>query len=134
LEEILGALQAAAISQTVELDLPDEDDLVEIEEELLLPMPSSLKEFLLTASNLVIGSLEPVTVCDRHAHTHLPEVTAEAWSNGLPRDLMVLCQVGMGCYCVNQEGEVLLWQDGEIDEDHQWQDVWQWAYEVWLES
>jgi hypothetical protein len=134
MDEVLEALQAAAIPQAVELDLPDDDQLVEIEEEMLLPIPASFKEFLLNASNLVVGSLEPVTVCDPYAHTHLPEITAQAWSDGLPREFMVLCEFGSGCYCVNSEGEVLLWQDGKIDDDQTWQDVWQWAYEVWLES
>ena len=134
MEEVIEALHAAAIQQTFEVELPDEDDLVEIEEELLLPMPSEFKAFLLQVSNLVIGSLEPVTVSDPQAHTHLPEVTSEAWADGLPRDLIVLCRVGQGCYCINQEGEVLLWQAGEIDSEHTWEDVWSWANEVWLHS
>ena len=134
MEELIELLQSAAIPQAFEMALPDEDDLVEIEEEMLLPIPSEFKQFLLSVSNLVIGSLEPVTVSDPQAHTHLPEVTAQLWADGMPRDLIALCQVGIGCYCVNQEGEVLLWQNGEVIDDEQWENIWEWAKDIWLTS
>lgn len=133
MDEIVEALKSRAIPQTVPIGLPDEDDLVEIEEEILLPIPQDFKEFLLQASNLLCGSIEPVTASDPHAHTHLPEVTAQAWAEGIPRDLIPICHTGNSYYCVNQEGEVQLWQDGEL-EDEYWEDVWQWAEEVWLDS
>lgn len=134
MDELIELLQSAAIPQAFDIELPDEDDLVEIEEEILLPIPGEFKQFLQTVSNLIIGSLEPVTVTDPNAHTHLPEVTAQAWADGMPRDLIAVCQVGLGCYCINQEGEVLLWQNGEINEEEQWEDIWQWAKDIWLTS
>ncbi len=133
MEEIVEIIQQHAIPQSIPADLPDEDDLVEIEEEILLPIPVSYKSFLMNASNLVCGALEPVTATDPQLHTHLPEVTAEAWANGLPRDLIPLCQMGDGYYCVNQQGEVQLWQDGQLGEDT-WEDVWQWALLIWVKS
>lgn len=133
MEEVIQALRDNAIPQSVALDLPDEDDLVEIEEEILLPIPYSFKQFLLTVSDIVCGSIEPVTVCDPQAHTHLPEVTAQAWADGLPRDLIPICQQGYDYYCVNQNGEVILWQDGMIDSEH-WESVWRWAQDIWLTS
>ncbi|MFE1817352.1 SMI1/KNR4 family protein, partial [Metapseudomonas otitidis] len=72
----------------VPLELPDEDLLVEIEEELLINMPFGLREFLLTVSDVVYGSLEPVTVTDPQSHTYLPDVAANAWDAGVPRDLV----------------------------------------------
>ncbi|TQV73624.1 SMI1/KNR4 family protein [Aliikangiella marina] len=134
MEELIEVLQSAAIPQAFQIDLPDEDDLVEIEEEILLPIPSDFKQFLTSVSNLVIGSLEPVTVTDPQAHTHLPEVTAQAWADGMPRDLIAVCSIGTGCYCINPEGEVMLWQSGEIIDDEQWEDIWQWAKDIWLTS
>lgn len=134
MEDVVDALREAAIEQTYPLELPDDDLLVEIEEELLLPLPQQLKEFLLNVSDLVIGTLEPVTVCDAYAHTHLPELTTQFWANGLPRDLIVVCALGEDCYCINQQGEVQLWQSGYLAEDQHWQDIWQWAYQVWLSS
>ena len=133
MEEVIEALQENASPQSFPLELPDDDLLVEIEEEILLPIPYGFKEFLLSVSDLVCGSLEPVTVCDPQAHTHLPEVTAEAWALGLPRDQIALCAQGSDYYCVDQNGEVRLWRDGEL-EDEYWESVWRWAEDVWLKS
>lgn len=133
MEEIIAALQQAAQSQASEIQLVDEDDLIAIEEAILLPIPGEFKEFLLQASHLVIGHLEPVTVYDPYLHSHLPEVTAEAWENGLPRDLLPLCPLEGGYYCVDENGQVLLFNEGEI-QDETWDSVWQWAEEIWLHS
>lgn len=133
MEDALEAIQAAAITQTVPMELPDEDLLVEIEEQLLLPIPSGLRSFLLNASDLVCGSIEPVTVCDAYMHTYLPEVAAEAWANGLSRSLIPICCIESGYYCINQEGEILLWQSGDLS-DESWESIWEWALEVWVNS
>ncbi len=133
MEEVIEALQRKAIPQRIPLELPDDDILVEIEEEILLPIPYSFKQFLLTVSDLVCGSIEPVTASDQQAHTHLPEVTAQAWAEGLSRELIPICQLGSDYYCVNQDGEVLFWHQGEISQEH-WESVWRWAQDVWLTS
>lgn len=133
MDELINALEEGAISQSFEVEPCTDDDLVEVEEEILLPLPGEMKEFLLKASHLVYGSLEPVTVSDPQLHTHLPEVTSQAWADGLERDLIPLCQIGMGYYVVDQEGEVLLWQNGEMT-DERWESVWQWVEDVWLNS
>jgi len=133
MEDIIDALRESAIPQSVPLNLPDEDELVVIEEEILLPIPYIFREFLLNVSDLVLGSLEPVTASDPYARTHLPDVTAVAWANGLPRELIPLCQLGNDYYCVNQDSEVLLWKNGELQDDY-WENVWHWAQDVWLTS
>ena len=115
------------------LELPSEDDLVIIEEELLLPIPREFKDFLLTVSDVVYGSLEPVTVSDPVLHTHLPEVAALAWEQGLPRDLLPLCQYQEGFYCVTQQGQVTFWQNHERQEG-EWDSIWHWVESVWLSS
>jgi hypothetical protein len=132
MEEILELLREYNEPVPVPLDLPDHDQLVQVEEELLLPIPRDMREYLLLASDVVYGSIEPVTVADPHSHTYLPEVTAVAWSLGVPRHLMPLCEVDGAYYCVEPEGEVVLWRDGELTDDN-WQTIWYWVREVWLE-
>lgn len=131
--ETLERLRAAHQPVPVPLELPTEDGLVEVEEELLLPLPRELRHFLLTASDVVVGSLEPVTAADPNAHNYLPEVAALAWSVGLPRHLVPLCEVHGNYYCVEPEGHVLYWREGEFS-DETWDDVWHWVREVWLTS
>ena len=133
MEEVIEQLRELNEPVPVPLELPDEELLVEIEEQLLINLPFELREFLLKVSDVVYGRLEPVTVTDPQSHTYLPEVTAVAWDLGLPRDLVPICQDGDDYYVVDAEGEVLLWSgtEGEMT-DESWDSVWHWARDVWL--
>ena len=108
---------------------------MEIEEQLLINLPFGLREFLLQVSDVIYGRLEPVTATDPQSHTYLPEVAANAWDAGVPRDLIPICQDGRDYYVVDLEGEVTLWDgdDCELTEET-WETVWHWARDVWLES
>ena len=107
MEDVIDILREHNEPVPVPLELPDEDLLVEIEEELLISMPDDLRYFLLTVSDVVCGKLEPVTVTDRNSHTYLPEVAAVAWSLGLPRRYLPICESNGAYYCIGQEGTVL---------------------------
>ncbi len=130
MEDVIDILRERNEPVPVPLDLPDEDLLVEIEEELLIAMPDDLRFFLLTVSDVVCGKLEPVTVTDRNSHTYLPEVAAVAWSLGLPRRYLPICESNSTYYCIGQDGTVLHWDQRITDES--WENIWQWAKEVWL--
>jgi hypothetical protein len=133
MEEILELLREHHQPVPVPLELPDEDSLVEVEEELLMSIPRDMRQFLLEASDVVYGSLEPVTASDPHSNTYLPEVAAVAWSMGVPRHLVPLCEHNGNYYCVESEGEVVFWRDGDLAGET-WDSVWQWVRDVWLES
>lgn len=133
MEEVIEELRDCAETVPVPLDLPDLDQIVEAEEEILIGLPFEFKMFELKVSDLVIGSLEPVTIADPSSHTYLPEVTAQAWNDGLPREYIPLCQTGSSCYCVDEQGTVRLWQDEEMQEE-EWETVWHWARDVWMLS
>ncbi len=130
MEDVIDILRERNEPVPVPLDLPDEDLLVEIEEELLISMPDDLRFFLLTVCDVVYGKIEPVTVTDRNSHTYLPEVAAVAWSLGLPRRYLPICETNGAYYCISQDGTVLLWDQRISDEN--WENIWQWTREVWL--
>ena len=88
MQEIIDKLRAAAQVVPVPLDLPDEDQLLDIEEALPNFATQKPASFLLTVSDLVIGSLEPATAADPHSHTYLADMAASAWEQGLPRHLL----------------------------------------------
>lgn len=135
MEDVIEQLREANEPVPVPLELPDEDLLVEIQEALLIHIPDEMKAFLLTVSDVIYGSLEPVTVTDPNAHTYLPEVAATAWDEGLPRELVPLCQDGDNYYAVEEDGTVLLWEaDTGTTSEESWDSVWTWARDVWLES
>ena len=69
MEEIIEQLREANEPVPVPLEWPDEDQIVEIEEQLFIDIPVVFREFLLTVSDVVYGSLEPVTITDPQSHT-----------------------------------------------------------------
>lgn len=135
MEEVIEELRERNESVPVPLELPDDEQLVEVEEQLFINLPFGLREFLLQVSDVVYGRLEPVTASDPQSHTYLPEVAANAWDAGVPRDLLPICQDGPDYYVVDLEGEVTLF-DGDSHEltEQTWETVWHWARDVWLES
>jgi len=132
MESIIEELRACNEPVPVPLELPDMDDIIDAEEILLLSLDGEFRKFMLTVSDVVFGTIEPVTVADPNSHTYLPEVAATAWSLGLSRELIPLCEYHGGYYCTNEAGEVLLWQNGEMSDEEPWPDVWQWAQGIWL--
>ncbi|WP_293267298.1 SMI1/KNR4 family protein [Neptunomonas sp.] len=112
--------------------LPTEDELVELEEEILISIPSDLKEFLLEASDVVVGSISLVTATEPHAHTHLPELTATAWSLGLPRELIPFCEANGGYYFIEQDGNIGFWSSEEEASEEQWDNLWDWVSDIWM--
>ena len=133
MQELIDELHEGAEDVPVPLELPEHDDLVRAMEQILMPMHDDFKEYLLEASDVVFGTMEPVTVADPSSHTYLPEVTATAWSMGLPREMVPLCEYRGGYYCVSMEGEVKYWLDGDY-QDEEYESVWYWVRDVWLES
>ncbi len=133
MDEIIELLRQHAQDVPVPLDLPDEDQLLDIEEALLTQLPKSYREFLLSVSDLVIGRLEPATAADPQSHTYLADLAADAWSRGLPRQYLPICQQGQHYYCLNLEDQVQYWGPKGFS-DEVWEDVWHWAEAVWLKS
>ena len=132
MEEIIEQLRAAHQPLSLELVLPDEDLLVEVEEELLISLPYELRSYLLNASDVVCGQLEPVTVVDPRSHTYLPEVAALAWSEGLPRELIPICAYNNGYAHISQEGSIGFWSIANGDSQKEWESFWHWVQEEWL--
>ncbi|MBU3069901.1 SMI1/KNR4 family protein [Aestuariicella sp. G3-2] len=133
MEEIIEELHAVAEEVPVPLELPEHDQVVDAQEQILMPLPRDFREFLMTCTDVVYGTLEPVTVADPSSHTYLPEVTSTAWSLGMPREMVAVCEYRDGYYCVAQDGEIKLWTEQGFDSEV-WENIWYWVRDVWLES
>lgn len=130
---IIDALRAKNQDVPVPLDLPTDDEVVQAEEQIFLPLDREVRHFLLTVSDVIYGHIEPITVADPHSHTYLPTMAAQAWSEGLPRDLIPICAAGQGYYSCDASGEIQLWEDGDFSDQAPWADIWAWARQIWLE-
>ncbi len=135
MEDVIELLREHNQPVPVPLELPTDDDLLDVQEQLLIHLPHELREFLLEVSDVVYGHLEPVTASDPHSHTYLPEVASTAWDLGLPRHLVPLCQEGDLYFAVEPDGLVVLWSVDEDDYlEDEWESVWHWARDYWLED
>lgn len=131
MDAVIEELRSKSEETPVKLDLPTEDDLLNVEEQIFLTLPAEYREFLLSVSDVVLGSVEPATAADPHAHTYLPDMAAEAWLAGLPRHLIPVCEVTGGYYCIDDNGLVGKWQNGKFSEE-EWESIWDWACDIWL--
>jgi hypothetical protein len=128
-EEVIEALQAAHQTVAVGLAKPSLDDVVEVQEAMLLPIPDDYRTFLLQTGEIVCGYLEPNVIADPSAYNYLPEVAAKWWDLGLERHLLPICETGEQVYVVDPEGEVSLWPNAEAGP---WPNIWHWARDIWL--
>jgi len=130
MEDVIDLLREANEDVPVPLELPDEDLLIEIEEALYVALPDDLRLYLATVSDVVYGHLEPVTVTDPNSHTYLPELAAVAWSMGLPRRHLPICEANGGYYFIKHDGGVGFWDHSESEEE--WETIWHWITDIWL--
>lgn len=133
MDEIIEELRRVNQTVPMPLELPDEELLVEIEELLFVALGADYRGFLLTVSDVVHGAYEPCTVVDPQSHTYLPEVAANAWDQGLSREILPICEIANGYYCIDEEGLVTMWQNGLQQEDN-WDSIWEWCRDIWLEG
>jgi hypothetical protein len=133
MNEIVDLLREKNQDRFASIELPDEDDLVVIQEQLLLHLPADLKDFLLSVSDVVYGAIQPVTVTDEHAASHLPDMTFIAWDRGMPRELIPICELLEGYYFIAQEGYISAWTPKHgVNEEIHWDSIWGWCEDVWL--
>ena len=131
MEHIIDQLRQHSESSATPLELPDEEQLVVVEEEILIPIPYDFRTFLLEVSDVICGRVEPATVADPRSHTHLPEMAAVAWSLGMPREYIPICEYDGGYACISQDAKIYFWLPSGMT-DTSWEDIWHWCDDVWL--
>src|SRR5260370_1067943 len=103
--------------------LPTESEVNAAEDQLGVKFPEDYRQYLLTASDIVYGSLEPAVVTPDSGYLNLVEVAESAWNEmDVPRNLLPICEDNGDYYCLNEKGEVQFWShDGTIEE--KWRDL-----------
>ena len=135
MNEIVDELRTVNQAGYASIELPDEDQLVLVQEQILLHLPADLKDFLLNVSDIVYGSIEPVTVSDEHLATYLPEMTFVAWDRGMPREYIPICEHPEGYYFIAQEGYISIWSSTRgVNEKLYWDSIWDWCEDIWLKN
>jgi hypothetical protein len=112
--------------------LPTPDEVSQVEERLGIQLHPDFRRYLLEASDVVYGALEPVTVTSPESHTDLYEVCRGAWEDyEVPRKLTPVCEDNGDFYCMDKKGQIVFWSaDGATDE--KWPNLANWIEEVWI--
>ena len=116
------------------LRLPTENEVDAAESRLGINFPVDYRQYLLQASDVVYGALEPGIVIPDSGHLDLIDMAQTAWDEmEVPRTLLPFCEDNGDYYCLNQTGEVEFWShNGATDE--KWEDLATWIKEVWIDE
>ena len=116
------------------LRLPTEDEVNAAEKQLEVKFPEDYRRYLLEASDVVYGSLEPAILTADAGHLSLVEMVETAWDEmEVSRELLPFCEDNGDYYCLDTDGRVRFWShNGTTDES--WPNLATWIKEVWIEE
>jgi hypothetical protein len=117
------------------LRLPTEREVDAAQRAVGVTFHPDYRTYLLAASDVVFGALEPATVLPGRGNRYLPQMAGSAWRDvGLPRDLLPICEDNGDYYCMTPDGRVVFWShDGPIASET-WPDLATWIEKVWIEE
>ncbi len=131
LDKIIAELRSRSEKVPKPLGLPTPAEVAAVESELGVVFPPDYRTFLLEASDVVLGTLEPATISNPAFHTHLPKVVASARAFGVPVQLFPICEDNADFFCLASTGEIRYWShNGAVDES--WPSLAHWLKQVWL--
>jgi len=105
--------------------------MASVEKELGVAFHPDYRKFLLEASDVVLGTLEPTTISPDSGHTYLVPLALDAWKGGVPQGLLPIAEDNGNYYCMNNRGEVVYWShDGAAEE--KWRNLESWIRQVWI--
>lgn len=112
--------------------LPTASEVENVEDRLSLSFHPDFRRYLLEASDVVFGAIEPVTITNSEASTYLVSVTEDGRKHwNLPAEYAPICESNADLYCVRPDGKVVYWpHDGTSDEC--WPDVAAWIRDIWI--
>jgi hypothetical protein len=112
--------------------LPTETEVAAAEHNLGVQFPSDYRYFLIHASDVVYGTLEPAVVIPDCGHLDLVKIVQAAWRTGVPRDFLPFCEDNGDYYAFAPDGRIgLLSHDGL--RGGSWPDLAHWIQEVWID-
>jgi hypothetical protein len=131
IEEAIGRLRQYGEPAPDPLVLPTEQQVAAIEETLGIRFLPDYRTFLLEASDIVFGLIEPATITVPESRNHLPKVIESARGFGVPDDLFPFCEDNNDFYCLDASGEVVFWSH-DCSSDESWSDLAEWIELEWM--
>lgn len=132
LDEAIGRLRELNQDVPAPTRLPMAAEVAAAEKELGVAFHPDFRRYLLEASDVVYGAVEPVTITDPEAHTDLLGVSRGAWDDyEMPKSLLPICEDNGDYYCMDKKGRVVFWSSDGATEDT-WKNLATWIEEVWI--
>lgn len=113
--------------------LPTKAQIAAIEQTLGFSFPTEYRVFLLTGSDVVLGTIEPATITAPESHTYLPKVIKSARDFGVPKDLLPFCEDNSDFYCLEASGAVVFWSH-DCSSDENWPSLADWIEREWIDG
>ena len=110
---------------------PTSSEVAQMEKELGVSFHPDYVRFLLGASDVAVGVLEPGTITNPESHTHLTTVVSSARKYGVPTSLFPFCADNADFYCLSSSGEVICWSHNGSSTDT-WPNLASWIEQVWI--
>lgn len=114
--------------------LPTETEVAAAEKTIGIPFPDDYRHFLLHASDVTYGAIEPAVVVPHSGHLDLVGMAKTAHEIGLSEEFLPFCEDNGDYYCFDPEGHVALWREEEGFAKERWSDLAQWIQKVWLDE
>ena len=131
MDETIAELKSLNEPVPKPLRLPTEKEIEKVEKELGIKFYPDYERFLLEASDVVYGTLEPATIPEESGHTYIVPLAKEAWALGVPSDLVPIAEDNGDYYCMNDTGHVLFWSHNGLTGE-KWSSLAAWIKEVWI--
>lgn len=113
--------------------LPTVDEVGAAEKRLNVRFHDDYRRYLLEASDVSFGSLEPAIVTPDCDYLNLVEIAEYAWDEmEIPLAVLPFCEDNGDYYCMNRQGEVELWSGGETSD--KWGNLATWIKQVWIDG
>ncbi len=132
IDEVINELRGLNQLNVESKTLPTEAEVRMAEIALGVSFQADYRQFLLQASNIDYGIIEPAIVTDTPTHTNLIKMAQSAWRfMDLPHDLLPICEDNGDYYCMNAIGEVVYWSHNGASNE-KWSDLATWIRNVWI--
>ncbi len=134
LRDVIAELRELNEEVPKPLRLPTEAEVAAVENRLGVKFHPDYRQYLLEASDVVFGALEPAIVIPDAGHLSLIRMVETARDEmEVPRNLLPFCEDNSDYYCLTETGAIEFWaHDGTTDD--KWPDLATWIKEVWIGS
>lgn len=131
LDEALGLLRSRRVRVPRPISLPAPEVVDAAERRLDVSFHPDYRRYLLEASDVTQGTLEPFVLTLPDSHIDLLARVPEAWAAGVPRPLLPICEDNGDYYCLDSAGRVTYWShDGTTSES--WPNLATWILNLWI--